>query len=310
MNTDKHLCIIGQRESKTNIKLIDEAKRKFESVFFVPIDAIHIGLTDTFSITYRTTNLLKFKAVFPRISKPLSSYSYQLLSLFPEDTFMPIKPISFLLACERFFLLTVLRKREIDTINLRLTYKTESALRIIEGNNFPLIIRTPEKKTGVVVENVSEAKTIIDAFVALQHPILIEDIVKDMVSIYVAEPDVIAAVKKRTKEKDIVFGKGEIKKFKLDLEVKQLALEAARAIDAQIARVDLTLSDSPKVVNIELNPKLIVPSEVTGENLPKLVMQSVYENYKKHLERPVLMKFFDDAKSVVKDVLKGKQLVF
>lgn len=309
MNLNK-LCIIGERESKTNIRLIEEAKKRFGSVFFVPIDAIHIGLTDRFSITYRTTNLLKFKAIFPRISKAMSSYSYQLLSLFPEDTFMPIKPISFLLAYERFFLLTILRKRKIDTINLRLTYKTESAIRILEESNFPVVIRTPEKKTGVVVENTSEAKTLIDAFVALNQPILIEDVIKDMVSIYVAEPYVLCAVKKKTKERDIVFGKGKLKKFKLGLEIKQLALDAARAIDTQIARVDLTLSDSPKVVNIELNPELITPSDITGENLPKRFIESVHINYKKHLEKPVLVKFFEDAKSVVKDVLKGKQLLF
>ena len=196
-----NLCIISKEKSGSNLKLLEEAKKKFSSVFFVPIDAIGIGLADKFSITYRITDLLKFKAVFPRIPSDFSSYAYQLLSLFPEDTYMPIKPISFLLADERFFLLTVLRKRGINTIDLHLTRSTEAALRIAEQSEFPLIIRTPEKKIGVIVKNKTEAKSIIDALASLGQPIIIENTIKDIVSVYVAEPDVIASVKKKTKEK-------------------------------------------------------------------------------------------------------------
>ncbi len=303
------LCIIGGEKSESNIKLIEEAKKRFDSVFFVPISGIHIGLTDRFSITYRTTDLLKFDAILPRIPRYFSSYAYQLLSLFPEDTFMAIKPISFLLACERFFLLTVLRKRNIETINLRLTHTKNAALRVLEENGFPLIIRTPNKKTGVFVANETEAKTIIDAFTALKQPILIEDVIKDMVSVYVVEPEVIGAVKKRSEEKDIVFSKGKIKSFKLKPEIEQLALDAAKSIEAQIARVDITTSDIPKVVNVELNPNLITPSKVMGKNIVEKLIKNVYENYKAHKEKPVLIKFFEDAKSVMKDVLKGKQIM-
>ena len=50
-------------------------------------------------------------------------------------------------------------------------------------------------------------------------------------------------------------------------------------------------------------------SKITGVNLPEKVINSIHENYKAHLEKPMLMKFFEDAKSVVKDVLKTKQLL-
>jgi gamma-F420-2:alpha-L-glutamate ligase len=309
MGNGDRLCIIGEEKSESNIKLIEEAKKLFESVFFVPISGIHIGLTEDFTITYRTTDLLKFDAILPRIPRYFGSYAYQLLSLFPENTFIAIKPISFLLACERFFLLTILRKRNIETINLRLTHTTEAALRILEDNGFPLIIRTPGKKTGVFVANTTEAKTIIDAFAALKQPILIEDVIKDMVSVYVSEPEVIGAVKKKTEEKDIVFSKGKIKPFKLNPEIEQLALDTAKSIEAQIARVDIATSDTPRVVNVELNPSFIAPSKVIKENLVEKIINGVYENYKAHKEKPVLMKFFEDAKSVMKDVLKGKQIM-
>ena len=98
------LCIIGQEKSESNLRLLAEAKKKFDSVFFVPIDSIGIGLNERFSIHYRATDILKFKAVLPRIPRAYSSYAYQLLSLFPGDTYMAVKPISFLLAAERFFL--------------------------------------------------------------------------------------------------------------------------------------------------------------------------------------------------------------
>jgi glutathione synthase/RimK-type ligase-like ATP-grasp enzyme len=303
------LCIIGQEKSESNIRLLEEAKKKFDSVFFVPIDSIGIGLNTDFSISYRTSDILKFDAVLPRIPKQYHSYAYQLLSLFPSDTFMPIKPISFLLADERFFLLTVLRKRGIPTINLHLTRSGRAASRIIEQVDFPLILRTPNKKIGVVVKNKLETKSIIDALTHLQQPILIENMIKDMVSVYVAEPEVIASVKKKTKEPDIIFSSGEYKSNKIDLEVEQLALEAARAVDAQVARIDISLNSEPKIVNINLNPDLMTPSKITKTDIPKSIIDAVHKNYSEHKERPLLMKFFDDAKSVVKDVLKTKQLL-
>lgn len=302
------LCIIGTKKSQTNIKLLNEAKKVFDSVLFVPIESIGVGLSDEFSIKYRVTDLLRFKAVMPRVPRRISSYAYQLLSLFPEDTYMPIRPISFLLAEERFFLLTVLRKRQISTINLQMTKGPKAAARMLEKAKFPIVIRIPDKKTGIVVKNETEAKGVIDALGSLQQSVLIEDLVKNVVSVYVAEPEVIASVKKKTKEKDVVFAIGELKKQNIDLKTQQLALDAARAIDAQIAKVDISLNGEPKVVNIELNPDLIAPSKAVGKNLIAMVIKSVSENYTAHQQKPMLMRFFDDAKSVVKDVLKTKQL--
>lgn len=306
---EKSLCIIGRESVETNIKLLEEAKKKFDSVFFVPINGIGIGLTDKFSIAYRATDLLRFPAVLARIPKKHCSYAYQLLSLFPQETFMPVRPISFLLADERFFLLTVLRKRGVETTTLRLAKSKKAADRLIDKKNYPLIIRVPEKKTGVIVESLSEAKSIIDALASLNQSILIEEVVKDMVSVYVAAPDVIACVKKKTKEKDIIFSKGEYKKTKVGIEIEHLALEAASAVEAQVARVDISLDNEPKVVNITLDPDLVTPSKVTGINIPEKVIDSIYNNFETHLKKPLLMKFFEDARSVMKDVLKTKQLI-
>jgi len=302
------LCIIGTKKSETNIRLLNEAKGVFDTVLFVPIESIGVGLSNNFSIKYRVTDLLKFKAVLPRIPRKISSYAYQLLSLFPEDTYIPISPISFLLAEERFFLLTVLRKRNISTINLQMTKGTKAAARMLEEAKFPMVIRIPDKKTGVVVKNITEAKGVIDALGSLNQSVLIEELVKNVVSVYVAEPEVIASVKKKTREKDVVFASGNLKKQNIDLKTKQLALDAAKAIDAQIAKVDISINGDPKVVNIELNPDLIAPSKAVGKNLSETVIKTIHDNYTAHQQKPMLMKFFDDAKSVVKDVLKTKQM--
>ena len=303
------MCMIGFEKSNTNLQLLEEAKKKFEKVFFVPINSIGIGLMDTFSISYRATDLLKFGAIFPRIPRKFCSYAYQLLSLFPPDTYMPIKPISYLLSEERFFLLTVLQKRDVPTVNLQLARSPIAAARLVDTMEFPFIIRTPEKKTGVIVNGRSEAKNIIGALSSLKKPVMLEEPVKDMISVYIAEPEAIAAVHKKTKERDVVFGEGDLKNQKMNSEIEQIALEAAQTIDAQVARIDMSTKPDFKVVNIELNPSLIKPSKVTGVNLPEKVINSIHENYKAHLEKPLLMKFFEDAKSVVKDVLKTKQLL-
>ncbi|UCD02833.1 MAG: hypothetical protein JSV63_03555, partial [Candidatus Aenigmatarchaeota archaeon] len=287
-------------------RLLHEAKRLFNSVFFVPINSIGVGLNTDFSITYRTSDLLKFGAVFPRIPARLHSYAYQLLSLFPPKTFMPIPPIAFLLASERFFLLTVLRKRGIDTLELHQVRSVKAAERIFERIRFPVILRVPTQKTGVTVKGGTEAKSIVEALGSLQQPVLIENVVKNVISVYVAGPGVLAAVKKVTKDQDVIFGEGTLKKHKLSFEEKHLAMETSNAIDTHVVRVDMSPGKRPYVVNIELNPNLIEPSKVTGVNIPREIMKCVHQDYTQHKDKPVLMRFFEDAKSVVKDILKGK----
>jgi glutathione synthase/RimK-type ligase-like ATP-grasp enzyme len=300
------LCILGQEKTESNLRLLAEAKKQFGSVFFVPIESIGVGLNTGFSITYRTSDLLKFGAVLPRVPRQFYSYAYQLLSLFPAGTFMPVPPIAFLLASERFFMLTVLRKRGVETLNLHLASSVAAASRILESVTFPVVIRVPAQKTGVTVKSGREAKSIIEALGSLKQPVLIEDSVKDMVSAYVARPDVIAAVSKNTKEHDVVFASGSLKSHSLSPQARQLALDAARAIDTQIVRVDISLKNGPRVVNVELNPNLTEPSKVTGVDIPERIIGAAYRNYKEHMDKPVLMKFFEDAKSVMKDVLKNK----
>ncbi len=307
--TENSLCIIGQEKSESNIKLIEEAKRAFDTVFFVPVNGISIGLKEDFSITYRNTNLLKFGAILPRVPRQYYSYAYQFLSFFPAETFMAIPPITFLLASERFFLLTILKKRKVNTLDLYLVRSAKAAYKILEEGEYPRVIRVPGKRTGVTVKSTVEAKSVIDALGSLRQPILIEELVKGMVSLYVSEPEVVACVEKKTKEKDVVFADGDLKGKKPSAEVRELALEAARAIDAKVARIDISLNKTPKVVNVELNPGLIAPGKATGVNIPEKVINYIHQSYRVHEEKPLLMKFFDDAKSVVRDVLKGKQML-
>lgn len=303
------LCIIGQEKSDSNLKLLEEAKRKFGSVFFVPVDSIGIGLKDRFSIHYRTTDMLKFKAVLPRIPRTYSSYAYQLLSLFPSDTYMAVQPIAYLLATERFFMLTVLRKRGIPTINLNMARSTNAAIRMVESGTYPMVIRTPENKTGVVVNKTIEAKSIIDALAHLKQPIVIEDVSREIVSAYVADPEVVAAVRKKTKDTDVLFAPGEFKKHKLSIDAEQLAIDTVRSMGSHVARVDMSMNGEPRVVNVELRPDLISPSRATGVNIPRKIIGSIHENYTRYKEKPMLLKFFEDAKSVVRDVLHSKSLM-
>jgi glutathione synthase/RimK-type ligase-like ATP-grasp enzyme len=296
------LCILGKEKTETNLALLHEAKKRFSSVFFVPMDGIAIGLHSSFSITYRTADLLKFSAVFARVPQQSYSYAYQLLSLFPRDTYMPVPPVAFLLSTERFFLLTTLRKRGIETLDLHMVRSVKAGERMLRSFDFPVVIRVPSQRTGVTVGSRMEAKSILEALASLKQPALIEDAVKGVVSAYVARPNVVAAVRKVTKDKDAVFGEGSYKPYSISAKARDLALRTAEALDAHTVRVDMTVRGTPKVVNIELNPNLIAPSRASGVNIPARVMESVHENYMLHQEKPALLKFLADAKSAVKDM--------
>ena len=306
-----NLCIVGGKKTESNLRLLEEGKKLFDSVLFVPISGIRIGLEGNFSIKYRTTDLLKFDCVLPRIPHRLYSYGYQLLSLLPKRTFVPIRPISFLIAEERFFLLSMLRKREMPTIDIYLTRSSHAAYGTLQEINFPVIIRTPNKKTGMVVKNISEARSVIDAMASLKEPMLLEDVINEFVSVYVSQPDVIGCVKKVTKEKDMLIYKGQLHKYEIDSDVEKLALDVADTIESHLARVDISLEPKPKVVNVDLNPSLVKASEALGVNLAKKAMENIHNNYKENevKQKPLIVEFIRDAKSVVRDLTSKKSLI-
>jgi glutathione synthase/RimK-type ligase-like ATP-grasp enzyme len=300
------LCIIGGKKTASNLMLLEEGKKIFKSVLFVPINGIRIGLEKEFSIKYRTTDLLKFGCILPRVPHKLYSYGYQLLSLFPKKTFIAIKPISFLISEERFFLLSMLRKKQIPTIGIHLSRSSKVASNILKETSFPVIIRTPNKKTGMVARNFSEAKSIMDAIESLKEPIIIEDVIRDFVSVYVSYPDVVAAFRKIAKEGDLMLSKGVIEKCDISTEIEKLILDALDVIEASVARVDITTDPEPRIVNIELNPSIKKATDVSGINIAKRIMENVYKNYQEHSikQKPIVMEFIEDAKSVVKDLTK------
>ncbi len=303
------LCIIAQEKSDSNLQLLEEAKKQFESVFFTTLDGINIGFDKEFSINYKSSELLKYNMFLTRIPKKYYSYAYQLLSLLPQKAYLPIHPIAYLLAEERFFLLTILRKREIPTLNMHMARSSSAALRSLETMNLPIMIRIPDKTVGMIAEGRGEAKSVIEALESINQPILIEDMTNDVTSVYVSELDAIASVKKKTSDRDVVFGKGELRKTKISSDIEVLALDTIKSLDSRMGRVDISLKPTPRVVNVELNPDLIAPSKATGINIPEKIISSIVENYEKHLEKPLLMKFFQDAKTVARDVLKSKSLL-
>jgi glutathione synthase/RimK-type ligase-like ATP-grasp enzyme len=301
------LCILGHEKSGSNIKLLEESRKIFKSVFLVPISEVNVGLGKEFMISYRNSDLLRFDAILPRIPRIHYQFAYQLLSLFPRETFMPIQPISFLVAAERFFMLTVMRKRGVETLRLEMARSPAAAARVLNNVVFPVVIRLPGKKTGIPVASRTEAKSVTDALGSLDQTILIEEPVKEMVSVYVAHPQAIAAVRKKTKEKDAVFSEGALKKFRMEREICQLALDAAAALSAMTAKIDIALmEDRPVVANVELDPELLAASRVSGVNIPRRIVESVYESCREHADRPLLLKFFDDAQSVVREVMKNR----
>jgi hypothetical protein len=119
----------------------------------------------------------------------------------------------------------------------------------------------------------------------------------------------VAGVRKKTKESDVLFAPGELKKHRISIEEEQLAVDTVRSMDAHTARVDIAINGEPRVANVELRPDLIRPSKASGVNIPRKIIESVHENYSRYTERPMLLRFFEDAKSVVRDVLHSKQLL-
>ena len=101
---------------------------------------------------------------------------------------------------------------------------------------------------------------------------------------------------------------GEYKQARISRQLENLALEAASAVEADVARIDIS-PEGPRVVNIELNPNLTIPSKASGVNIPERMMASIYDNFEAHMKKPLFVKLVEDARSAVKDMLRTKHFI-
>lgn len=286
-----NLLIIGpEKRAKTEISLVQSAKKYFGKVLYAPITGIRVESDENAAIPFfKSSNLLKFDVVLCRIPKESRDFGFVLAKIFEENgKYLPIGYKAIILGTSEFLLPIFLNLKNCG-LRAPKTYFacSRTAMRqSIDEAEYPVRIRLPYQKEGAMIaDSKSVATGIIDTMEKLDQPILIQ-----------------AAQKRAKRIKVLVVGDNvyalkDKKKHSLKTSESKILSETAKALGAEICQMNIVLSRN-KILSLGINvsPKLMAFKKEFGEAVFDNVFSKISENASIFYEANPLFRFLNWVK--------------
>lgn len=258
------LLIIGSRNYKKSTvnMLIAEAKKRFTTVLFVPIDKLYIQTSQgKAGVFYKGQNLLSFDAIYPRISaKDMLLGETILKTLANSNAYCPVTLESYQISNHKFFTSQKLANAGIEGITSTISISPKYSDFAVKETGYPLVLKLISGFAGkgvVLINSKEQMESILDAMHLFEEFICTQKFVKGKdhdVRCYVIGEYVIA-VRRKAKKGDWranISRGGTAKLVNPSPEMLQTAKNSAKALGMEMCAVDL-METNGKWVIIEVN---------------------------------------------------------
>ena len=260
----KKLAIIGSKTFKQSTvnALLEEAKKRFDTVLFVPIDKLLIQTTDgKIGLFYKSQNLLAFDAIYPRISSRDMLLGEAVLKAIEQSgVYCPVNNHAYQVTNHKFYTVQKLTNEGIPAITSTLFISPKYAHFAIMETGYPFVMKLISGFAGrgvVLVNNKEQMESILDAIHLFEEFICTQRFIKGKnydVRCYVIGDYVIAV--KRTSRKGEwranVSKGGSAQLINPTPEMLEIAKKSAKILNMDICAVDL-MDHKKKWVVIEVN---------------------------------------------------------
>ena len=211
-----------------------------------------------------------------------------------KTTYLPLKQSAFTIGHDKILTHLALQRNKIPMPETYLSATSESAKKILEKVNYPIIMKFPHGTQGkgvMYAESYAAASSMLDALSALNQPFLIQEYVetegKDIRAIVVGDKVVASYMResKQGEKRANIHAGGSGKAFEIDAYTKKIAVKAAKAVGAEICGVDMLESvKGPLVIEINLSPGLQGVTEATKINVADKIAKYLFEKTKSFKE--------------------------
>jgi ribosomal protein S6--L-glutamate ligase len=266
-----------------------EAKEFFESVDLIDIRKVevHAGSKEL-EMLYEKKPLGEYDCVYIR-----GSFNYALLQrslsyiLQSKNTYLPFNPDTFTVAHDKFLTMLSMQRAGVSVPTTYLAATTKAAKKLLEGVNFPIIMKVPTGTQGMGVmsaDSLASARSMLDTLESLKQPVILQEYIETEstdVRVLVAGGKVIGCMKRKGKGGDIrsnLHRGGVGMAYELDYAGENAAIKAAKAVGADICGVDLLEGvKGGLVIEVNLSPGLKGIMEATKKNLAKSVAKALHD---------------------------------
>jgi ribosomal protein S6--L-glutamate ligase len=262
-------------------------RKYFDKVDMIQLKNLEVSLGKDSAILYNGEKLAKYDCIFLkgsfRYANLLRSIAAMLEGKVP---YMPIPANAFSTVHNKLLTHLALQQHTIPMPRTYISSTVDAAKELLKKVHYPIVMKFPEGTQGkgvMFAESVSSAASLLDALVALNQPVIIQEYIEtdgsDIRAIVVGEK-VIAAYKRKAQKGDKrsnIHAGGTGEAVQLTREVNKIAVDTAKALGVDICGVDILESPlGPLVIEANLSPGLQGICEISTIDIPDAIAAFLY----------------------------------
>jgi len=249
-------------------------------------------------VYYEGKPLEGIDAIIPRISIISQSYGSAIIRQFEMmNVFSTTGSLAFIRTRDKLRSMQLLARHDIDIPKTVVANSTDSSDELIAMvGGAPLIVKVARGSQGMGVmlaETRSAAKAIIQAFYSQKVNILIQEFIEESggsdVRVFIVDGKIVGAMKRQAPEGEFrsnIYLGGQGTPIKLTRAERQMSLGAAKAMNLDIAGVDLLQAErGPLVMEVNAFPMLAAIEEVTKQDIAGKIIEYVEDHVPKKRRR-------------------------
>ena len=242
-------------------------------------------------VKYQGQALIGFDAIIPRIGASRTFYGTAVVRQFEVGgVFSANESQAISRSRDKLRSLQLLAREGIDLPVTSFAHHTKDSRELIDiVGGPPLVIKILEGTQGlgvVLVETISAAQSVIEAFRGLDANILVQEFVRESrgedIRAFVIGRKVVAAILRKGPPGEFrsnIHRGGSAEAIKLSAAERKAALSAVRALGLNIAGVDMMRSDrGPLLLEVNSSPGLEGIEEASGKDVAGAIIEFVERN--------------------------------
>ncbi|MFC1741708.1 RimK family alpha-L-glutamate ligase [Nanoarchaeota archaeon] len=314
--------------SKSSQWTYEAMKRYFKEADNIDLRNIEVDLRAKSPVVlYKGKSLPKYDCIYLKGSFRYLQIMSSIAAVLDNKVFMPIAPYAFTVGHDKLLTHLSLQQHKIPMPETYISANPAAAKLVLEKLSYPIVMKFPSGTQGkgvMFAESYNSAASMLDAFSALNQPIIVQNYIEtggmDIRAIVVGDK-VVAAMERKAIEGERranIHAGGKGTPVKLDYKTKELAVKTASVLGAKICAVDILKGKKgPMVIEVNLSPGLQGVTEATGIDVADIMAKYLYEATKKfhgesaHIEADLIKSagISPNAKTIMTNVQLNRERI-
>ena len=282
--------------SKSSLMTAEAMKNYFDEVDIIQLRNLEVNLGKEGCILYNGEPLKKYDCVFLKGSFRYANILRSITSMLEgKVAYMPIPATAFSTVHNKLLTHLVLQQHNIPMPRTYISSTVEAAKKLLQKVNYPIVMKFPEGTQGkgvMFADSISSAISLLDALVALNQPVIIQEYVEtggtDIRAIVIGDK-VVASYKRRAQKEDKrsnIHAGGSGEAVQLSWDAAKVAVKTAKALGVDICGVDILEGPlGPVIIEANLSPGLQGISKISTVDIPNAMASFMYNSTKEIVDK-------------------------